>query len=76
PKMEYCYAENFLYMMFSDDESYKPDELHIKAMDTIFMLHADNEQNASTSTVRLSVSTGNSPYAAIIAGITSLWGPA
>lgn len=76
PKMEYGYAENFLYMMFADDESYKPDELHIKAMDTIFMLHADHEQNASTSTVRLSGSTGNSPYAAIIAGITALWGPA
>ncbi|MFV9930895.1 MAG: citrate synthase [Francisella endosymbiont of Hyalomma asiaticum] len=76
PKIEYDYAENFLYMMFAEDESYKPDELHIKAMDTIFMLHADHEQNASTSTVRLSGSTGNSPYAAIIAGITALWGPA
>ncbi|GAB4222726.1 MAG: citrate synthase [Francisella sp.] len=76
PKMEYGYAENFLYMMFAEDENYKPDELHIKAMDTIFMLHADHEQNASTSTVRLSGSTGNSPYAAIVAGITALWGPA
>lgn len=62
--------------MFADDENYKPDELHVKAMDTIFMLHADHEQNASTSTVRLSGSTGTSPYAAIIAGITALWGPA
>lgn len=63
-------------MMFGEDENFKPDELHVKAMDTIFMLHADHEQNASTSTVRLSGSTGNSPYAAIIAGITALWGPA
>ncbi|WP_150467511.1 citrate synthase [Francisella sp. SYW-9] len=76
PKPEYGYAENFIYMMFADDENYKPDELHVKAMDTIFMLHADHEQNASTSTVRLSGSTGTSPYAAIIAGITALWGPA
>ncbi|MDE4955263.1 citrate/2-methylcitrate synthase, partial [Francisella tularensis] len=63
-------------MMFADDESYKPDEIHIKELDTLFMLHADHEQNASTSTVRVSGSTGNSPYAAIIAGITALWGPA
>jgi citrate synthase len=76
PKPEYGYAENFIYMMFANDENYKPDELHVKAMDTIFMLHADHEQNASTSTVRLSGSTGTSPYAAIIAGITALWGPA
>ncbi|QIV95221.1 citrate synthase [Allofrancisella frigidaquae] len=76
PKPDYGYAENFLYMMFAEDENYKPDELHVEAMDTIFILHADHEQNASTSTVRLSGSTGNSPYAAIIAGITALWGPA
>ncbi|AJC48318.1 citrate synthase [Allofrancisella guangzhouensis] len=76
PNPEYGYAENFLYMMFAEEQSYKPDELHVEAMDTIFILHADHEQNASTSTVRLSGSTGNSPYAAIIAGITALWGPA
>ena len=76
PKPEYGYAENFLYMMFAEDESYKPDPLYVKAMDTIFILHADHEQNASTSTVRLSGSTGNSLYAAIIAGISALWGPA
>ncbi|MED7819040.1 MULTISPECIES: citrate synthase [unclassified Francisella] len=76
PKPGYGYAENFIYMMFAEDTNYKPDELHVKAMDTIFMLHADHEQNASTSTVRLSGSTGTSPYAAIIAGITALWGPA
>lgn len=76
PKSEFGYAENFLYMMFAEDESFVPDELHVKAMDTMFILHADHEQNASTSTVRLSGSTGTSPYAAIIAGITALWGPA
>ena len=76
PKAEYGYAENFLYMMFADNENYKPDPLQVEAMDTIFILHADHEQNASTSTVRLSGSTGTSAYAAIIAGITALWGPA
>jgi citrate synthase len=76
PKKEFSYTENFLYMTFAKDESYVPDALQVKAMDTIFILHADHEQNASTSTVRLSGSTGTSPYAAIIAGITALWGPA
>lgn len=76
PRADYGYAENFLYMMFAKDENFKPDELHVKAMDTMFMLHADHEQNASTSTVRLAGSTGTSLYAAIIAGITALWGPA
>ncbi|RUS68959.1 hypothetical protein EGW08_023278 [Elysia chlorotica] len=76
PKKEFNYTENFLYMMFAEDENYKPDTLYVKAMDTIFMLHADHEQNASTSTVRLSGSTGCSPYAAIIAGLTALSGPA
>ncbi|BCD91768.1 citrate synthase [Francisella halioticida] len=76
PKPEFGYAENFLYLTFAEDESYVPDPLHVEAMDTIFVLHADHEQNASTSTVRLSGSTGTSPYAAIIAGITALWGPA
>jgi citrate synthase len=76
PKLNYGYAENFLYMMFAEDENFKPNELHVKAIDTIFMLHADHEQNASTSTVRLAGSTGTTPYAAIIAGITALWGPA
>ena len=76
PKKEFSYTENFLYMTFAKDENYTPDALQVKAMDTIFILHADHEQNASTSTVRLSGSTGTSPYAAIIAGITALWGPA
>ncbi len=76
PKAEFSYAENFLYMTFAKDENYVPDALQVKAMDTIFILHADHEQNASTSTVRLSGSTGNSPYAAVVAGITALWGPA
>lgn len=76
PKKEFSYTENFLYMTFAEDENYKPNPLEVKAMDTIFILHADHEQNASTSTVRLSGSTGTSAYAAIIAGITALWGPA
>ncbi|APC97410.1 citrate synthase [Francisella frigiditurris] len=76
PKKEFGYTENFLYMTFAEDENYKPNPLEVKAMDTIFILHADHEQNASTSTVRLSGSTGTSAYAAIIAGITALWGPA
>ncbi|WP_119343061.1 citrate synthase [Facilibium subflavum] len=76
PKKELSYAENFLYMMFADNENYKPDHLAAKAMDTIFILHADHEQNASTSTVRLAGSTGTDPYAALVAGIAALWGPA
>lgn len=76
PKADFSYAENFLYMMFAQDEKDRPDSLAVKAMDTIFMLHADHEQNASTSTVRLAGSTGTDPYAALVAGIAALWGPA
>ncbi len=76
PKKSFSYAENFLYMMFADNENYQPDPLAARAMDTIFILHADHEQNASTSTVRLAGSTGTDPYAAIVAGIAALWGPA
>lgn len=76
PKAEYSYAENFLYMMFAKDESFKPDPIQVNAMDKIFILHADHEQNASTSTVRLAGSTGTDPYAAVVAGIAALWGPA
>ncbi len=76
PKESFNYAENFLYMMFADNENYQPDPLAAKAMDTIFILHADHEQNASTSTVRLAGSTGTDPYAALVAGIAALWGPA
>ena len=76
PNKALSYAENFLYMMFAEDKNYQPDPLAARAMDTIFILHADHEQNASTSTVRLAGSTGTDPYAAIIAGIAALWGPA
>lgn len=71
------YAENFLNMMFSvPAEEYKIDPILAKAMDHIFILHADHEQNASTSTVRLTGSTGANPYACIAAGVAALWGPA
>ncbi len=71
------YTENLLYMMFSQpNRDYEIDELAAKALDVLFILHADHEQNASTSTVRLAGSTGTNPYAAISAGIASLWGPA
>lgn len=71
------YSENFLHMMFSEGKaSYKVNPIIAKAMDKIFLLHADHEQNASTSTVRMAGSTGTNPYAAIAAGIAALWGPA
>lgn len=77
PQNDMGYAENFLHMMFSVPcEESKPDPVLAKAMDTIFTLHADHEQNASTSTVRLAGSTGANPYACISAGIGALWGPA
>ena len=76
PKPSFSYAENFLYMMFADNEHYIPEAMFARAIDTIFILHADHEQNASTSTVRLAGSTGTDPYAAIVAGIAALWGPA
>jgi citrate synthase len=66
------YAENFLYMVFGE----VPQAELTTAMDRIFTLHADHEQNASTSTVRLCGSTGTSPYAAIASGVAALWGPA
>lgn len=71
------YAENFLHMMFSvPSEKWKNNEILSRAMDRIFTLHADHEQNASTSTVRLAGSTGANPYACIASGIAALWGPA
>ncbi len=77
PRNAMSYAENFLNQMFSmpshDD---KPDPILVKAMDRIFTLHADHEQNCSTSTVRLAGSSGANPFACIAAGIASLWGPA
>ncbi|MDA7793812.1 citrate synthase [Glaciecola sp.] len=77
PKNELSYAGNFLNMMFSvPTEDYYISPAVEKAMDRIFILHADHEQNASTSTVRLAGSSGANPYACIAAGVASLWGPA
>ena len=77
PRNELDYAENFLYMTFAVPcEEYKVSPILAKAMDKIFILHADHEQNASTSTVRLAGSSGANPFACIAAGIASLWGPA
>ena len=77
PRNDLSYAENFLHMMFSvPAEEYKVSPTLAKAMDRIFTLHADHEQNASTSTVRLAGSSGANPYACIAAGVASLWGPA
>ncbi|AVZ03860.1 citrate synthase [Acinetobacter pittii] len=78
PRNDLSYAENFLHMMFATpaDRDYKVNPVLARAMDRIFTLHADHEQNASTSTVRLAGSTGANPYACISAGISALWGPA
>ena len=78
PRNDLDYAENFLHMMFATpaDRDYKVNPILAKAMDRIFTLHADHEQNASTSTVRMAGSTGANPYACIAAGIAALWGPA
>lgn len=77
PQNSMSYAENFLHMMFGmPSEKYVPNPVIVNAMDTIFTLHADHEQNASTSTVRLAGSTGANPFACISAGISALWGPA
>ena len=77
PRNDLGYAENFLYMMNAvPTEPYVVNPILARAMDRIFILHADHEQNASTSTVRLAGSTGANPFACIAAGIASLWGPA
>jgi len=77
PRNDLSYAENFLYMMFATPcEDYEVNPVLSKAMDRILILHADHEQNASTSTVRLAGSSGANPFACIAAGIASLWGPA
>ena len=77
PRNDLSYAANFLYMMFGNPcEDYEPNPVYVAAMDKIFILHADHEQNASTSTVRLAGSTGANPFACISAGISALWGPA
>ncbi|HIP77906.1 MAG TPA: citrate synthase, partial [Kiloniellaceae bacterium] len=77
PRNDLNYAENFLNMVFSVPcEEYKISPVLARAMDRIFILHADHEQNASTSTVRISGSSNANPFACIAAGIASLWGPA
>ena len=77
PRNDLSYAENFLYMTFAvPAEEYKVSPVLARAMDRIFILHADHEQNASTSTVRIAGSSGANPFACIAAGIASLWGPA
>ena len=76
PRNDLGYAENFLHMMFATPcEEYEVSPTLAKAMDRIFLLHADHEQNASTSTVRLAGSTGANPFASVAAGIAALWGP-
>ncbi|MGE3931879.1 MAG: citrate synthase [Rhodospirillaceae bacterium] len=77
PQNKLPYAENFLHMLFATPcEPHKVNPVFANAMDRILILHADHEQNASTSTVRLAGSSGANPFACIAAGIASLWGPA
>src|SRR5246500_2367017 len=77
PRNDLDYAANVLHMLFAVPcEPYKVDPVAGEALDLLFLLHADHEQNASTSTVRLAGSTGANPYAAISAGVSALWGPA
>ncbi len=77
PRNGLSYAENFMHMMFATPaEEYKPNPVLARALDRILILHADHEQNASTSTVRLAGSSGANPFACISAGIACLWGPA
>jgi len=77
PKPDYKYTANFLHMMFEvPSEPLQLSPVAAKALDLLFILHADHEQNASTSTVRLVGSTGANPYACVAAGIAALWGPA
>ncbi len=77
PKNELSYSANFMRMMFATPcEEYEPNDVLVRAIDRIFILHADHEQNASTSTVRLCGSSGTNPFAAIAAGVACLWGPA
>jgi len=77
PRNDLDYTSNMLHMFFSVPcEEYKVDPVAAEALDLLFILHADHEQNASTSTVRLAGSTGTNPYAAISAGVAALWGPA
>lgn len=77
PQIRFNFAENFMYMMFATPcEAYEPNPVLARALERILILHADHEQNASTSTVRLVGSSGANPFACIAAGIASLWGPA
>ena len=77
PRNDLDYTANFMHMMFATPcETYKPNPVLVRALDVIFTLHADHEQNASTSTVRLAGSSGANPFACIAAGIACLWGPA
>jgi len=77
PKNNLSYAANFMQMMFATPcAQYESNDVLVRAMDRIFILHADHEQNASTSTVRLCGSSGTNPFAAIAAGVACLWGPA
>ncbi len=77
PQNHLSYSANFMNMMFATPcEEYQPNEVLVRALDRIFVLHADHEQNASTSTVRLCGSSGTNPFAAIAAGVACLWGPA
>ncbi len=77
PRNELSYVGNYLRMMFATPcDDYEPNPVAEKALNLLFLLHADHEQNASTSTVRLAGSSGANPFACIAAGITSLWGPA
>ena len=77
PRNDLDYCSNMLHMLFAVPcEPYEVDPLHAKALDLLYILHADHEQNASTSTVRLAGSTGCNPYAAVSAGVSALWGPA
>lgn len=77
PKNSLSYTANFMNMMFATPcEEFEPDPMAAKALDLLFILHADHEQNASTSTVRIAGSSGANPFACISAGIASLWGPA
>src|ERR1035437_4330416 len=77
PKNKFSYVENFMYMMFATPaEDYVPNQVLVRALERIFILHADHEQNASTSTVRLAGSSGANPFACMASGIAALWGPA
>lgn len=77
PQNKFNYAENFMHMMFATPcEEYQPNPVLARAFERILILHADHEQNASTSTVRLAGSSGANPFACVASGIASLWGPA